>query len=70
MYCSTNYSTKSLYINHAVRQVSLVEQNTIDYVSTAYFEPKKVLKKSNKYFYKRDSKQLFSADAIMLLNIF
>ena len=36
MYCSTNCSTKSSYISQAVRQLSLV-----DYVSIAYFEPKK-----------------------------
>ena len=52
MYCSTNYSTKSLYISQAVRQVSLVEQNTIDYVSTTYFEPKKVLKNQTNTFIK------------------
>ena len=41
-------------------EVSLVGQDTIDYVSTAYFEPKK-----NLFFYKRNIMQLFCADATM-----
>ena len=46
----------------------MVDQDTIDYVSTAYFEPKKVKTNSN-FFHKRDIVQLFSADATMSLKI-
>ena len=38
------FLSKSLCIDKSRGEVSLVEQNTIDYVSTTYFEPKKITK--------------------------
>ena len=45
-------------IHKSCSEVSLLEQDIIDYVSTAYFQPKQ-----NKTFFKRDIMKLFSADA-------
>ena len=49
-------------IHKSCSDVSLLEQDIIDYVSTAYFHPKQKQNKKTTFF-KRDIMQLFSADA-------
>jgi hypothetical protein len=59
------HPVEPVIIHKSRSEVSVVEQDTIEYVSTAYFEPKKRKKKEDKsnFFYKRDIMQVFSADA-------
>ena len=56
-------------IQKSRREVSPVEQYTIDCEYLAYFQPKRNSKKKFNFyfFYKRDIMQLFSADATMFL---